>query len=112
MPPVYACAAELWILVCGGLACGSSSTVIPLLPFICNFTTCIPGAVLAACPQESEAAAGSAQVMSERVTISHPSLPAWLRSKQVAASILTEQHSFLQHLADAGELNAGCTTIL
>jgi hypothetical protein len=52
--------------------------------------------------QESEAAAASARSLAEGVTFSHPSLPAWLRSKQVAANILTEQHIFLQHLADAG----------
>jgi len=44
--------------------------------------------------------------------MSHPSLPAWLRSKQVAASILTEQHNFLQHLADAGGLSEGHMTVL
>lgn len=52
--------------------------------------------------QESEAAAAAAHSLAEGVTFSHPSLPAWLRSKQVAANILTEQHGFLQHLADAG----------
>lgn len=53
-------------------------------------------------PQESQAAAATAQALADRVAFSHPSLPAWLRSKQTAASILTEQHGFLQHLADAG----------
>jgi hypothetical protein len=55
------------------------------------------------CTQESEAAAAAAHSLAQGVTFSHPSLPAWLRSKQVAANILTEQHGFLQHLADAGE---------
>lgn len=52
--------------------------------------------------QESEQQAAVAMALIERLTRSHPSLPAWLRSKQVAATILTEQHDFLQHLADAG----------
>jgi hypothetical protein len=38
----------------------------------------------------------------EDLTRSHPSLPAWLRSKQVALEVLTEQRDFLSELADAG----------
>lgn len=53
--------------------------------------------------QESEDEVAAALVVAEGITRSHPSLPAWLRSKQAAGEILTEQHTFLQHLGDAGE---------
>ncbi|WIA41790.1 hypothetical protein OEZ86_009122 [Tetradesmus obliquus] len=52
--------------------------------------------------QESEDEVAAALLVAEGITRSHPSLPAWLRSKQAAGEILTEQHTFLQHLGDAG----------
>jgi hypothetical protein len=52
--------------------------------------------------QESEDEVAAALMVADSITRSHPSLPAWLRSKQAAGEILTEQHTFLQHLGDAG----------
>jgi len=52
--------------------------------------------------QESESEVAAALELVEALTRSHPSLPAWLRSKQAALEVLTEQHGFLQQLSDAG----------
>jgi len=52
--------------------------------------------------QESELEAAAALKMAEVLTSSHPSLPAWLRSKQVAGEVLAEQRAFLQDLSGAG----------
>lgn len=71
---------------------------------------CAPHRLLFA--QESEASAAAASQLAEGVTFSHPSLPAWLRSKQVAANILTEQHAFLQHLADAGKMQSSMCVLI
>ncbi|KAF8058312.1 NHX8 [Scenedesmus sp. PABB004] len=60
------------------------------------------GAEALAVLRESEAEAGEALAAAERITAAHPSLPAWLRSKQAAVEILEEQRAFLQHLGDAG----------
>lgn len=61
------------------------------------------GAEALAVLQESEQEVVRALALAEGITKSHPSLPAWLRSKQAAGEILTEQHAFLQHLGEAGE---------
>eukprot|EP00775_Hariotina_reticulata_P012274 gene12274-12411_t len=52
--------------------------------------------------QESKQEAAAALKMAEALTSSHPSLPAWLRSKQVAGEVLAEQQAFLQDLSGAG----------
>lgn len=57
--------------------------------------------------RESEAAVAEALALVEALTRSHPSLPAWLRSKQAALEILTEQHHFLDQLAEAGAWRLG-----
>ena len=52
---------------------------------------------------ESEVAVAAALEALEELTRAHPSLPAWLRAKQAALEVLTEQHEFLQRLGRAGE---------
>ncbi|KAI8462237.1 MAG: hypothetical protein J3K34DRAFT_463028 [Monoraphidium minutum] len=51
---------------------------------------------------ESEAAVAAALALVAELTRSHPSLPAWMRSKQAALEVLTEQQHFLSQLCDAG----------